>query len=43
MSEWFYIWFAYGLTWITLAAFAGVLISGRRKAAATLQHIEEAR
>ena len=43
MSEWFYVWLAYGLTWISLSVFALVLLADRRKAAAALQSMEESR
>jgi hypothetical protein len=37
MSEWFYIWLAFGLTWVVLGGYSVWLIGRRRVADAALR------
>ena len=39
MSEWIYVWIAYGLTWLVLTVYAGYVVGRARRAEAALREL----
>ena len=42
MSEWTYVWTAYGLTWVVLAAYAAYVVRRARRAEAAVRELSAA-